>query len=428
MLLGRMKSDTSFVIKYFKPCLKVCFSLTCFLLAGYMAFLQFQAYFANEDSSVITYEEFNQDNTNMYPTFTICLVGKNGAIYGNALNRSFASKYYKTMIGELEDRENLTLIEFEDMVSQLFPMIESFRTKTTEDKGILYTRPLNKSPLHSGFDKLTFSTTYHDTDQVCYTKDKNLREVWILLRDNMIINVEEMMRNKYSLKFYVHQRGQLLKKLGSPDYRVRPDSIVRDAGKDNGFLYGVILRITSLDVVAKRPDAVPSCNPELLDEDMAWINNTTKVLGCVPPFLKGLVRDSLWSEGNKTGLTCTQKQYRSIKKNFNPRYVFHRWTKLYSQPCTQMTSTTVAKPSVKVCKESKKCTKEGGAKRRIVELNVKYEAVGFREIRNYRAFGLLSLWSQIGGFIGMFLGYSLLQVPELIAYGIGWVKLVMNQN
>ena len=63
-----------------------------------------------------------------------------------------------------------------------------------------------------------------------------------------------------------------------------------------------------------------------------------------------------------------------------------------------------------------------------VNLKVEYATIGFREIRNYRAFGLLSLWSQIGGFIGIFLGYSLLQVPELTCGIIDWAKRVMNNT
>ena len=57
-----------------------------------------------------------------------------------------------------------------------------------------------------------------------------------------------------------------------------------------------------------------------------------------------------------------------------------------------------------------------------VILKIEYAATGFREMQNYRAFGLLSLWSQIGGFVGIFLGYSLLQVPELVNGVIGWAK------
>lgn len=158
------------------------------------------------------------------------------------------------MRGDSEDRENLTLIAFEDMVLQLLPMIDRFRTKTTEGPVIIYNPPLKETPLHHGFDKLTFSTTYHDANHVCYTKDKNLRKIWLLLRDRMVINVEQMMRKKYNLHFYVHQRGQLLRKLGSPEHIMTAGGIVREAGNDNGFTYNLTLRITSLDVVAKRVD------------------------------------------------------------------------------------------------------------------------------------------------------------------------------
>ena len=63
-----------------------------------------------------------------------------------------------------------------------------------------------------------------------------------------------------------------------------------------------------------------------------------------------------------------------------------------------------------------------------VTLKVEYAMNGFKEIRNSKAFGLLSLWSQIGGFIGIFLGYSLLQVPELIREILNWAKYITQTN
>ena len=40
----------------------------------------------------------------------------------------------------------------------------------------------------------------------------------------------------------------------------------------------------------------------------------------------------------------------------------------------------------------------------------------YQEIKNTRDFGFETFWSSVGGFVGIFLGTSLLQVPELIAY------------
>ena len=419
-----MESNASFVVKILKPVLKALFSLTCFCLAGHMVFLQFEAYFANEDSSGVTYKEFTQHNMNVHPTFTICLFGgENGEIFRNAFNQSLAKKYYKTMMGDWEDVENLTLIAFEEMVIQLLPIIDTFTTTPNEGKSILYINHRNKSSLHSPYGKLNFSTTYHDARHVCYTKDRSLGEGWPLHHETMAINPGEMMNYKYNLYFYVHQTGRLLRKLGAPDYILNQEILTE---KSKCLLYDLKLRISSVDVLRKRPDAVPSCNPELHDEDSAWINNVTNVLGCVPPFLKRFVRHSLLSSGNKIGLSCTKNQYREFKEEFYPRQNFQRWAKLYSQPCTQMTSTTIGSHSLIV--QGTKCTGENGAKMRRVDLTVKYESLGFREVRNYRAFGLLSLWSQIGGFVGIFLGYSLLQVPELITNSIDWAKRVINQN
>ena len=38
----------------------------------------------------------------------------------------------------------------------------------------------------------------------------------------------------------------------------------------------------------------------------------------------------------------------------------------------------------------------------------------YQEIVNVRDFGFESFWSGVGGFVGIFLGYSLLQIPDLL--------------
>ena len=273
-----MEFNAYLVIKIIKFVLKVLFSLTCFCLAGYMIFLQFQAYIANEDSSVVSYKAFSHDNTDVYPVFTICLAGLGGTILRKSFNQSFSNTYYKTMMGKLEDRDNLTLIAFEDNVIQLLPIINTFRKTTKEGKTIYYIKqgsPLHKSRSHSLYRKSLFSTTYHDARHVCYTKDRNLDKDWLLRRHNMDINAEQMMRNGYEFHFYIHKRGQLLRKLGTPDYVLKHKMITE---KEHNFTYDVTLSISSVDVLRKRPNAVHSCNPELYDEDSVWLNITTNML------------------------------------------------------------------------------------------------------------------------------------------------------
>ena len=44
-----------------------------------------------------------------------------------------------------------------------------------------------------------------------------------------------------------------------------------------------------------------------------------------------------------------------------------------------------------------------------------YMDENYHEIVNLREFTIASFWSSAGGFIGMFLGYSLLQVPDVVS-------------
>ena len=56
--------------------LKVIFGFVCFLLAAYFSLTQVIRYIANEDTSSIAHKQFNQRPQDMYPTFSICLKGR----------------------------------------------------------------------------------------------------------------------------------------------------------------------------------------------------------------------------------------------------------------------------------------------------------------------------------------------------------------
>ena len=48
----------------------------------------------------------------------------------------------------------------------------------------------------------------------------------------------------------------------------------------------------------------------------------------------------------------------------------------------------------------------------------------FQEIENVKDFGIESCWSAIGGFVGIFIGYSLRQLPEI--FGNIWKNLIQK--
>ena len=58
-------------------------------------------------------------------------------------------------------------------------------------------------------------------------------------------------------------------------------------------------------------------------------------------------------------------------------------------------------------------------------INVKYPKSTYHEILNRREITFDSFWSSTGGFVGMFLGYSVMQVPQIIFVVVKWS---MNQK
>ena len=50
--------------------------MSCFAFAVYLAIPQIIRYLANKDTSRIMHKKFNEIRENNYPTFTICLKGK----------------------------------------------------------------------------------------------------------------------------------------------------------------------------------------------------------------------------------------------------------------------------------------------------------------------------------------------------------------
>ena len=51
----------------------------------------------------------------------------------------------------------------------------------------------------------------------------------------------------------------------------------------------------------------------------------------------------------------------------------------------------------------------------------------FQEIINARDFGVESCWSGIGGFVGIFVGYSILQLPDFLYFVLQWLIRALNQ-
>ena len=483
-----------------------------------MCRLQYINYRDNQDSSSVVNKRFEDSKEDIYPTFSICFQSESGQIFQSydtdpmadcfspCNNESYrenntlecngkckGDEYFETITGIKMDDKNAILnsqrSKYLDKIVNVASTILKFETVTTEGKIIQHIE--NEAHNLEHFN-LAFAMTYQDPWNLCFTRRQTSSQSKLLRYDYLEVNdgSSYLNRAKYNYRIYVHQKGQLLRQLGTSDhildkkllkYEKSRKQILKklnNPGKNDnlrrklmGYRYEVNIRINSADVLRKRPDAIIPCNNKLYDEDAHWIKRAIDELKCIPPFF----------DGNKHRVTsfesipCIKSQYENFSINYRPEYYFYEIEKLYDQPCVEMTPTVFSsrdkilneeeasiiqgddnRQKRNVNEKSKKSKsgfnksnkQKNGKKEKnrndensqtftpevvpqlpclndsigdlkcMMKVNIKIEYIahGYKETINHRSFTVLSLLSQIGGVIGMFLGYSLLHLPQLVGF------------
>ena len=459
------------------------FQLCCIALAIYMAVLQYNDYQSNQDSSSVTYKRFENENENIHLTFTVCLHGDNGEIFKNAINCSSPCSNESHFVEhELECEETCKYNEYFKFISgndgnSSIKYYESYEREVVDFKSIILDfhsvtkegRTIRKfDPNLKDTFKTVFAQSYRDPWNVCFTKKDNpenkdpLKYDFLELKDgNNFLSI-----TKYAYYIYVHQKGQLIRRLGAPNQVLKKKAGRQDKkqqrtkkkvkkGKDkqvdeitSGYSTDIHLRLKSAEVLRKRPDAMNPCNNSLSDEDAEWIKHAVNTLECIPAFMNTFGNNEELNEADIVSQMCRHEQYARYATNYNPEYYFSKIGRLYTQPCLSMSydirstlekvsnsdlaaealnaasrqgddSPTIDSKDLVDCSNNKVQNQSCFIK---VRIKVEYVAEDYKETQNYRAFGALSLLSQIGGCIGMFLGYSLLHLPELIDSVMNWIR------
>ena len=524
--------DKNTLTKILKSILRLLFIFACIFMVIFMCYLQYENYRSNQDSSSVSYKRFVGDDEDIYPTFSVCFHGNGGQIFksynmdrlesclspcanesywkNNSLECERKCKnddYFEVISGAKMDDKNRILnsqrSSYEDKIVDVASTILKFETATTSGKIIRHIE--NERQGQEKFTS-TFDMTYQDPWNLCFTKRQTRNQQELLRYDYLELKDGKNYLNigGYDYRIYVHQKGQLLRRLGMNDHFIRKKPF-KDQSKESkvnklttkgkhydlvkklqGYSFEVNVRINSATVLRKRSDAIAPCNNTLLNEDSHWIKTAIQKLGCIPPFLKRYDNDGNTNED----YSCKKNQYEDYKMNYNPEHYFYKIGRLYDNPCTAMTP-LVTSTMVKVLNiddssyeeesisednrekrnaaSNSKGNKKGSKKNKNrkngnkgegeittmsqvsepeitsklpclndsyedpkcfmkVKVKIEYIADGYTETINHRAFTILSLLSQIGGFIGMFLGYSLLHLPQFAVFIANAAKSMVSKK
>ena len=191
------------------------------------------------------------------------------------------------------------------------------------------------------------------------------------------------------IQIFIHHPGQLIQHLDNPIFR----SSFTDYQDDKILL----LKLSQSVIVIGRADYNDPCNrsidnnyDEYLIRDIIYDNDNGS--NCVPSYWRKTIKD-----GSKLQICKSREKHQTI-------YCYtQNWTHVMhtrSRPCVDMYN-IIGWNWLDV---------ESGSSNE-VQIKLHYEDQTYQELTRNAAFDLMTLISNIGGFWGIFLGYSMMQLP-----------------
>ena len=361
--------------------------------------MQMYWYIENNDTPSFGNKGFNESPIDLYPAFSYCFEDKFGGIYDEQyfteIDGLSRQQYQKSLMGEnlvLPNNSNPNVVNFLDIdvdnvtliPKNLFNYMEMHTVNNSVEKIQIYKDAME--------DKLSlFYKSYQDPIKICFTRKTQFEKGVIRQIDELRTVRSEilwkMLTRRTKIQIYIHPDGQLTRAFRKPVhwYHLQTGFWPKAV---NSFLK---LQIVKVSMVRKRPDSKIPCNPELIDDDNAFRDQTMSIVGCVPPYWKKFQTDIL--------------SFRDCRAPDEVKEIFDRITDYqtiiehYDPPCNEMNLVTTV---------TYKRTVANG-------MELWYLPDRYEETINRRFFGFEMFWSSIGGFIGMFLGCSLMQLPDMIS-------------
>ena len=438
--------------------LVILFKFFCIGLAIWLSTNELRKYYANNDISTISYRRFEETSKDVYPCFSICFVddSSGGLLFDTrALNDAMGSPIPQSTLDELVvDGVQMLYARFLFGLTQIWKdsNIDSKVLQNIDIKNITAIKKAFKTAYlesitgqsfqwkagdENGENSFFLQLSYQDMSQVCFTRKTNFKEKYIrkielfALDDAWLQNQfsEPIISNSVSnpginfqptttpsiippngrVDIYLHHPGQLMRSFGREAMKIE----IKET-QNNNYGDGVMFEIDFVSLLRKRAGAKSPCNQGLDDEDSKIRQTMMEVIGCVPIYWVPFTDPSL-------GLTkCnSSKQYQEFFEfldiNSNYGFVDNRFGKISTlmgdelPPCNEMTL-FFKRHNGNYWYESN------------LILKFDYRLDKYQEIRNKRDWDIENVWSASGGFIGMFLGMSLFQVPDLLDALYKWLR------
>ena len=365
---------------------------------------------------------FNGDPDDKYPSFTMCFQGDkfhwyndenifdsyalNGTQYELMLKgkratmsqRDENSKLYVKEPVVFGNHQNVNFTSFYVRPEDFIYELKFFTEKSIADASFLNDRSGNQtlnSFLHLG---------YQTAEKICFTRNSNDALKTIRLHDSITFDSSIIKRYEDTdLEIYIHHPNHLIKSFDKPKYKASFRYLLSILKPNDDGPKTLEFKISQIKQLRKRSDSPNPCTKRIVNYDEYYREQLTNQLGCNPPYWMNTFSnlDNLESCRNDTIL---QEAYSRIA---DPEALLEQ----LKFPCYEMILLSI--DSINNAPSPKPTD---------MSISFFYTEKTYEEIKYSRMMNIDGWISNVGGFIGIFLGCSMLQIPEFLVFIMAYIK------
>ena len=409
--MGKLKSFLTYT--YHTVCVATTISLMIYCLHKYLQ---------NKDVSTVDYKTFNNDPEDIYPAVTLCFQPQFLDNITTLQNRNInKNEYINFLNGEYWD-ENLVAIGYDDISTRIedyflaayvvgYYSLEMGWTEYLFNPHNLsvFPPPSNYYITDWNYFNPKYYTSFRSAFEKCFSIDipNDLEPIYkfeILFNASIFPNGIRPDEEYFGVK--VHYPNQYLsEKMRKYSWQVH----------DGNVSLEMQFKLENLVVVLNRNKPENKCNEDWKESDQRIMKQIMNTIGCQPPY---------WNQLNYLP-NCTNKEqmskfyYLNLDGHIPPckimQKVMYSYKELSEIRYQWLNISNSEDYYYYDYYENNDSLSDSNLKKtNYFKIVIEFDDSTFMEIRHVRAFDIESLIGNSGGYLGLFTGYALMQVPSLI--------------
>ena len=377
----------------------------CFCVASVAVLIAWCLYVfcLNEDVARISIKKFNSDENSVYPSISFVLLSpfaeERFTKYGNEVN----STAYKLFLQGKLWSQDLANVDYNEVAIDIKDYFSGYEIEYEDNtrESFNSTIPVSsgwKQPYSNGNSSIVKGFSV----DVPYQEGLNPLKINIKIRAAIFQNktrpskvTSENGLNGFGVFFHYPMQASSSKQFFRSDWPIRKGNSSKS--------YVMKFEVKDVEVMRSRDKWKERCLPGVQNIDLMRSEYYFNRLKCKPPY---------WNAISNPNLTaCSHKE---DMKKLHDDFLEHRFSNNLKQhvPCNNLEKLHFDYFEFDVKEEIDPH----------IIISVVFVDVKFREIMSIRAFDIQSLFGNIGGYVGIFIGYALLQVPEQLVKFLRRIK------